>query len=50
VKFWGGSFWIFLGSSVYEVPRDTPQTIRTVIAGTAPFIVGAGVSSCAPIR
>jgi hypothetical protein len=49
VKFWGGSFWIFLNTSVYEVPRATPQTIRTVIADTAPAIVGAGVSTCAPL-
>ena len=49
VKFWGGSFWIFLDSSVYEVPRDTPQTISIVIADTGRNIVGAGVSTCAPI-
>jgi hypothetical protein len=49
VKFWGGSFWIFLDSSVYQVPRDTPQTIATVIADTGRNIVGAGVSTCAPI-
>ena len=59
MKFWGGSFWIFvnndedgLGSigSVYEVPRDTPSTIRTVVADTGGrYIVGAGVSTCAPI-
>jgi hypothetical protein len=49
VKFWGGSFWIFLGASVYQVPRDTPQTIRTVITDTGRDIVGAGVSTCAPV-
>jgi hypothetical protein len=49
VKFWGGSFWIFLGTSVYQVPRDTPQTIRTAIADTGRDIVGAGVSTCAPL-
>ena len=49
VKFWGGSFWIFLDGAVYEVPRTTPQTIRTAIAGTGRNIVGAGVSTCAPI-
>jgi len=49
VKFWGGSFWIFLSSSVYEVPRATPSIIHTAIADSGRFIVGAGVSSCAPI-
>ena len=49
VKFWGGSFWIFLGSSIYEVPRDTPDTITTAIAYTGRNIVGAGVSTCAPL-
>ena len=49
VKFWSGSFWIFLDGSVYEVPRATPQTIRTAIAQTSRDIVGAGVSTCAPL-
>jgi hypothetical protein len=50
VKFWGGSFWIFLDKSVYEVPRATPQTIRYVMAYTGDGnIVGAGVSTCAPL-
>jgi streptogramin lyase len=49
VKFWGGSFWIFLDGLVYEVPRATPQTIRPVITDTTHNIVGAGVSTCAPL-
>jgi hypothetical protein len=50
VKFWGGSFWIFLDQSVYEVPRATPQTIRYVMDYTGDGdIVGAGVSTCAPL-
>jgi hypothetical protein len=49
VKFWGGSFWIFLDSSVWVVARETPQTITNVIADTGRHIVGAGVSTCAPI-
>jgi hypothetical protein len=49
LKFWGGSFWIFLDGLVYEVPRATPQTIRPVITDTAHNIVGAGVSTCAPL-
>jgi hypothetical protein len=50
VKFWGGSFWIFLDQSVYEVARATPQSIRYVMAYTGSGnIVGAGVSTCAPL-
>ena len=49
VKFWGGSFWIFLNGAVYEVPRATPQTILLRIADTGRNIVGAGVSTCAPL-
>jgi hypothetical protein len=62
MKFWGGSFWIFVNietldengqpvniGSVYEVPRATPQTILTRIADTGRNIVGAGVSTCAPL-
>jgi hypothetical protein len=49
VKFWGGSFWIFLNMSVYEVPRATPQIVHTAIADSGRSIVGAGVSTCAPI-
>ena len=50
MKFWGGSFWIFLDKSVYEVPRATPQSIRFVMAYTGGGnIVGAGVSTCAPL-
>jgi hypothetical protein len=50
IKFWGGNFWIFLGTSVYKVARDTPKVIHTAIAQTGrPQIVGAGVSTCAPL-
>jgi hypothetical protein len=50
VKFWGGSFWIFLAGAVYEVPRATPQTIRIAMPDTGGRdVVGAGVSTCAPL-
>ena len=49
MKFWGGAFWIFLDGALYEVPRDTPDTIRTVIPDTGRNIVGAGVSTCAQL-
>jgi len=39
-----------LDKSVYEVPRATPQSIRYVMAYTGDGnIVGAGVSTCAPL-
>jgi hypothetical protein len=51
MKFWGGSFWIFLGDSVYKVSRDTPEIIQPAIRNTnRRGIVGAGVSTCAPLQ
>ncbi|MHB8419262.1 MAG: choice-of-anchor D domain-containing protein [Myxococcales bacterium] len=51
MKFWGGSFWIFLGSGIYQVPRATPAQISTAIPpGNGRNIVGAGVSTCAPVQ
>ena len=51
MKFWGGTFWVFLGSSVYKISRDTPDRIE--LAARYPDrsgIVGAGVSTCAPLQ
>jgi hypothetical protein len=50
MTFWGGSFWIFLNGSIYEVSRDTPDTIKTVLTNTDYQILGAGVSTCAPLK
>jgi streptogramin lyase len=51
MKFWGGDFWIFLGTKVYKVARSAPDRITEVIADTRRAeIVGAGVSSCAPLH
>jgi hypothetical protein len=53
--FWGGDFWIFLqrsqdtSTTVYRFVTAT-QTLSTVIANTGRTIVGAGVSTCAPLR
>ncbi len=54
-SFWGGSFWIFNGdgpsngdTSVYKVDRMTGQ-LTTVLKNTKRYIVGAGVSGCAPL-
>jgi hypothetical protein len=48
--FWGGDFWIFTGNGNSTVTQYDPvaQTEKTVT--TAPIeIVGAGVSTCAPL-
>jgi hypothetical protein len=49
VKFWGGSFWLFLDSAVYQVDRAT-GLITNPLPDTGRNIVGAGVSTCAPIQ
>ncbi|HEY3450135.1 MAG TPA: choice-of-anchor D domain-containing protein [Myxococcales bacterium] len=49
LAFWGGSFWLFLGDSVYEVKRNTLQA-RQVLNYTGRHIVGVGVSTCAPLE
>jgi hypothetical protein len=49
VKFWGGSFWIFFNDSIYQVSRDSPDTIHAALSNTGRYIVGAGVSTCAPL-
>jgi hypothetical protein len=51
MKFWGGYFWIFLDTAVYKAKRETPETILTAIADTRRSpILGAGVSTCAPVQ
>jgi len=48
-KFWGGSFWIFVDNLVYQVPRATG--VATLVIGDDGYeIVGAGVSTCAPVQ
>jgi hypothetical protein len=49
LKFWGGSFWLFLNASIYEVPRATGVP-RMVVADSGHRVVGAGVSTCAPLQ
>ena len=52
--FWGGDFWIFLAkdldpnTSVYQVD-GTSGTITSTTPASGRTIVGAGVSTCAPI-
>jgi hypothetical protein len=50
MKFWGGSFWLFLGDTIYQVNRNTPDTITVAASNTGRNIVGAGVSTCAPLQ
>ncbi len=50
--FWGGSFWLFVGPGTStDVFKYDPQVGSTVKLKTESFaIVGAGVSTCAPIE
>jgi uncharacterized membrane protein len=52
--FWGGDFWVFLmrtddtDTTVYRVDGKTGM-MTTALSGTGRHIVGAGVSTCAPV-
>jgi len=52
--FWGGDFWIFLerdidsSTTVYQVKQST-GSVTAVKKNTGRTIVGAGVSTCAPV-
>jgi hypothetical protein len=58
IKFWGGAFYIFVGADVWKVPRSTlvpTQSLPTspptlVYSNPGLDIVGAGVSTCAPVQ
>jgi hypothetical protein len=50
MKFWGGSFYVFLANSIYRIDRASLKTFHTVIANSPYAIVGAGVSTCAPLH
>jgi hypothetical protein len=46
-SFWGGDFWLFTAGNVYQY---TPPTAAAPSVATYPFtVVGAGVSTCAPL-
>jgi len=49
MKFWGGSFWIFINDTVFQVPRNTGVATQ-VVSDDGYMIVGAGVSDCAPVQ
>ena len=53
--FWGGRFWIFLkrdsDASTYVYAMDaTTGALTTALSNTGRTIVGAGVSTCAPVN
>jgi len=48
VSFWGGSFWIFLNDTIWEVPRSTLQA-RLAVSKVPRHVVGVGTSTCAPL-
>ena len=51
VKFWGGAFYLFLSDQVYKVERTTGEETLVVDGfGSGHIVVGAGVSTCAPIQ
>ncbi|MFO0724704.1 MAG: choice-of-anchor D domain-containing protein [Myxococcota bacterium] len=58
VKFWGGAFYIFIGADVWKVERDSllpgahQPNAPPILVFTAPGanVVGAGVSTCAPVQ
>ncbi len=58
VKFWGGAFYIFIGADVWQVARSTlvpgmtAPTSPPTLVFTSPGldVVGAGVSTCAPVQ
>ena len=53
MAFWGGDFWLFYeavgdsSSTVYQVKAD--GTMSVAVKSTGRVIVGAGVSTCAPL-
>ena len=49
MKFWGGSLWIFIGNTIYQVDR-TNGSIQTALTNSPHEVVGAGVSTCAPLQ
>ena len=58
IKFFGGAFYIFIGSDIWKVERSSLDPMRTnpvtaparVLVSAGRDIVGAGVSTCAPVQ
>ncbi len=49
LKFYGGSFWLFLGTSVYEIQRSN-GAFSTPMPNSGHAVVGAGDSTCVPVQ
>ena len=49
LKFYGGAFWLFLGTSVYEIQRAT-GAFSTPLPNSGHAVVGAGDSTCVPVQ
>jgi len=52
-SFWGGDFWFYTangGNSAVTRLKTADDTLSTVVANTGMTIVGAGVSTCAPLN
>lgn len=49
---WGGDFWLFTGSTMSQVTKYSPatDTSTVVVENAGTLIVGAGSSTCAPIK
>jgi hypothetical protein len=48
--FWGGDFYLFTGMSGSTITKFDPQSKKESVVGTtSQLIVGAGVSTCAPL-
>ncbi len=48
--FWGGDFYLFTGMSSSTITKFDPLTKKETVVGSTPqLIVGAGVSTCAPL-
>ena len=52
-SFWGGDFWFYTGTTTSSVTRLQPKknnALNVVIDDVGFLIVGAGVSTCAPLE
>lgn len=48
--FWGGDFYLFTGNSGSDITKFDPMNKKELVVGsTSQLIVGAGVSTCAPL-
>ena len=54
--FWGGDFYVFYkafadwDTTVYRMPIDGSSDLEVFVQSTGRYIVGAGISTCAPVK